>query len=58
MLNELKGWPILTPEWKESNVDVTFLLGQMIRMFGDDYFVAIDVSADPKNSGVNKLWVK
>lgn len=49
LLEKLGGWPVIYPEWNETNFDLVHLLGQL-RLYNNDILISEWVGPDIKNS--------
>lgn len=49
LLNNLGGWPIICPDWDESNFDWLVLMARL-RLYNNDILISEWVGPDIKNS--------
>ena len=56
LLNWLGGWPVLDPNWDETNFDPTDLMSKL-RLFNNRVLINQWVSSDDKNSDINIVQV-
>lgn len=49
LLEDLGGWPLLNPDWDETQFDIIWLMAQL-RLFNNDILISEWVGPDIKNS--------
>ena len=57
LLHSYGGWPIITPNWNESNFDWKNVSASIRTQLGLDLFFRVETNVDPKNKEQNIITV-
>lgn len=56
-IEQFGGWPMLNDNWNNTELDLTTLLGNLVKNFDTDVFFQLTLTPDPKNRKINRLTV-